>query len=491
MAEVCYNLFIIITFNRRTKFIMKKIISLFLCLAALFSVVSCDKGPEYPPVSVELNGGTLDLEITEETTLADVVNSVPTKSGSVFAGWYNDAAYQLHMIPGKVNTEHMKRGTAYAKWIDIPEVTTYNVRRDSTRITDSGIEKQHVDFVGISENYSVTDLRRAGYTSLKVKITLLVSEKDDGYQYLYLYNSSQCDTVTLSGFMAKLDKLGKYVFDVEDVGDEYMIAVLPFEHTPSTLDTSWKLHTLETIVPLSEMISDLYIRYDASGKDEDTWYNKELVVEVTPIGGPVKNNAEADDAELAAFIAQLKTTPEREGYIFAGWYSDDRFTDLLSPYYLTPAQKAKKTAYPKWIEDKGTVEYTVRAGEVTITDDGRDKQQLDIIRIESDFPVQDLVNAGYRYFTITLSMDVCEKNDGYQYVFIYSDPTSTGDGNLLADHKFDHGGSGVTGWSRETVTFTVYIDDLTDSIYIRYGASGEGDDTWYNKNVKVTITASK
>ena len=54
-----------------------------------------------------------------------------------------------------------------------------------------------------------------------------------------------------------------------------------------------------------------------------------------------------------------------------------------------------------------------------------------------------------------------------------------------------HGGSGVSGWSTETVTFTIYIDDLTDSIYIRYGASGEGDDTWYNKNVKVTITAVK
>lgn len=463
---------------------MKRIIFALLCFITLLCIVSCSS----EPVSVSLNGGSMDLVIDKKTKLETVASTTPTKDGYVFAGWYSDAGFADYIAPHNVTKQQKNQGTAYAKWIDVPKVKTYDVRREQVSITDSGRDKQQLDCVGLAADYNIVDLRRAGYTSFKITLTALISEKDDGYQYFFLYSSSQCAS---SGIDSVADFYDKYILG-EDKSDPDLLAAQRFDHGSTGIDTSSKLVTVEKVISLADLTNDVYIRYGASGKDDDTWYNEEITVKVTPIGGPVDDKVDDSiDPELADFIALVKTTPTREGYIFAGWYSDERFTDYINPYYLLDAQKQSKTAYPKWIEDKGSVEYTVRALQATITDDGRDEQQLDTVRIGADFPISDLIRAGYRYLTVKVYMEISEENDGYQYVFIYSNSTSTDEDGLLSEHKYDHGGSGVTGWSPMIFTSTVAIDDITDSLYLRYGASGDNEDTWYNKNVKVTITATK
>lgn len=469
---------------------MRKLILLITCIAALLCLASCSSKEKQPPISVSLNGGTMELTVDKDTKLEAIVNAKPTKAGYVFAGWYSDSAFSSYINPANITLEQQEKRTAYAKWIDVPTINTYTVRRESTMITDSGRDNQQLDCVGLSGDYSITDLKRAGYTSFKIKLTALICEVDDGYQYFFFYKNTQCNRSDSEG---ALDKLDKIVFGAEEDGDPNLLSAHRFDYGKTAVDTNWGLVTVESVIPLAEMETDLYIRYGASGKNDDTWHNKEVLVEVTPIGGPVDNSNKDDEAneELTAFLQLVNTIPEKEGYIFVGWYSDERYSDYINPYYVLPAQKEKRTAYAKWIEDKGSVEYNVRSERVTITDDGREHQQLDVVRIGSDFPVADLMQAGYRYFSIKISLDICEKNDGYQYIFLYNNPTSTTDKDLIGDHKFDHGGSGVDSWFTETITLNVSIDSLSDSIYIRYGASGEDEDSWYNENVKVTVTATK
>ena len=101
-----------------------------------------------------------------------------------------------------------------------------------------------------------------------------------------------------------------------------------------------------------------------------------------------------------------------------------------------------------------------------------------------------LKQQGYDKISISFKFDAYEKNDGYQYVFLY-DGTSESS-TLLYEQEFEH----VPGSQSSTVkTYSFYtiidLDDIsTNYIYIRYGASGSGSDTWYNSNLKINIVAS-
>jgi hypothetical protein len=88
---------------------------------------------------------------------------------------------------------------------------------------------------------------------------LNVSEKDDGYQWLFLYSSPIADK-------------------------KYKIAELKFEHSPK-LDTNWWVHKedelkFENISIDKFMNNEFVIRYDASGSGDDIWYNKDLCIQL-------------------------------------------------------------------------------------------------------------------------------------------------------------------------------------------------------------------
>lgn len=65
--------------------------------------------------------------------------------------------------------------------------------------------------------------------------------------------------------------------------------------------------------------------------------------------------------------------------------------------------------------------------------------------------------------------------------------------NLLFQEKFNAGKNRQNYWmSEDTETYTFSIDDLVTSsdrlkLYIYWGASGNLNDDWYNKNVKMQV----
>ena len=215
--------------------------------------------------------------------------------------------------------------------------------------------------------------------------------------------------------------------------------------------------------------------------------------------------------EKTRFIDIVNSTPTREGYEFAGWYSDSAFTDRIDPKAITKAQYSRGYAYAKWIT-VDTVSYNVRTDEASITDSGRENQTMDVVYLGSDFNFADLKNAGYGKVKITVKVDIAEIDDGYQYVFLYKDSNCASssanslmdlydkyvfgeeedDPSLLFGQQFDHYPEG-TDTSPKTYSFDAVIDvtNLKDNLYIRYGASGKGGDTWKCSNVVVTVTPVK
>lgn len=130
--------------------------------------------------------------------------------------------------------------------------------------------------------------------------------------------------------------------------------------------------------------------------------------------------------------------------------------------------------------------------EYTINDEGRMKNPYDNVKL-TDFGIDynSLKEEGVVTLQIKLTIQLKEVNDGYQHIFIY-DNAHTTDGKLLDEVEIEHGvGYKNTNWNYRTETFYVTVDDLNDDdpnwIYIRYGAHGNKDHDWMNRDVTMEI----
>jgi hypothetical protein len=132
----------------------------------------------------------------------------------------------------------------------------------------------------------------------------------------------------------------------------------------------------------------------------------------------------------------------------------------------------------------------IRSGEKTITDDGRFNNHYDPVLLSSSgYMVSNLIQKGLTHAHVVIEIDVKEVNDGYQYIFLYDNFLTTG--NELGSYQFEHGpGTKKTTYNLPeepyTFVFTVSLANLTNSFVIRYGASGNNDDDWKNKNIRVS-----
>lgn len=224
-------------------------------------------------------------------------------------------------------------------------------------------------------------------------------------------------------------------------------------------------------------------------------------------GGSI-DSAYADNADFEDIVASI---PEKEGYVFAGWYTDAAFTDYINPNAITEKQKDANRAFAKWITVPESCTYGVRKDETTVTDSGRANQKLDEVFIAKDYNTTDLLRAGYTSFELTVKYSACEVNDGNQFIMIYKDekcqqPANSSlsglfdkyiagedgeDPSLLYKHRFEHSGSANSEWKDYEFETTVPISAIGEKIYIRYGASGEGEDTWKNKDVILIVKPIK
>lgn len=258
---------------------MKKTVLLVLVLTMLLGVVACSE--ELGPPTIDLGGGYLDQNYINNSTLEDIVASIPTKEGYVFAGWYSDAYFTDYISPQGLTATQKDANRAFAKWIEVKESATYNVRESEATITDSGRINQRLDQISLDRDYNLLDLQRAGYKKLSVTITMDIREIDDGYQHIFLYKDENC----VKKDNSLLGLFDKYVTGdaVSEDKDPSCIYSYRHEHNPGEADVSWETLTFEASVQLSDLKDDLYIRYAGSGNDDDDWINKNVVVTVKPL----------------------------------------------------------------------------------------------------------------------------------------------------------------------------------------------------------------
>ena len=135
------------------------------------------------------------------------------------------------------------------------------VRTDTKKITDSGRFHQHMDVVDFNVfDINLNTKKQEGYKTISFYIQLNVREIDDGYQYLFLFNSPI-------------------------MSNDYLLSSLQFEHSRGKKDGNWWVHK-ENELKFEDVSIDKFknnefvIRYGASGDWADTWENKDLKIQL-------------------------------------------------------------------------------------------------------------------------------------------------------------------------------------------------------------------
>ena len=191
-----------------------------------------------------------------ETPVVEETSSIPYEDRPV----YNEQGEYISPVYRAMGTTNL-------------ETIHLNVRSYEATITDSGRVNQKMDIVYLDYNYA--GLEDLGYYWLDVKVTLTAREVNDGYQYLFLYNTTQCQSVGESF-------LENFVPSAGDGIKQGMLFKEQFELGAGYKQTSWEVRSFHFYVYVGNLIDNIYLRYGANGFLADTWVNKDIKVEVTP-----------------------------------------------------------------------------------------------------------------------------------------------------------------------------------------------------------------
>ncbi len=252
----------------------KQMLAAVLLLAMLvMCLAGCGK-----KVELFLDGGTLSESQMKDIKTA--IASIPVKEGYVFAGWYADAAFSKYVNPSEeLPQEILDGGVLYAKWI-ADGAKTYAVRNDGVTVTDSGKHNQQVDVVYLSDDRLPLDMRRAGFKELEIVVSMEYCELGNGEEVVYLYKNEDV-VIPKKSVIGWLDKtLFGEDEDPSLLHTHTIKSSDPAENADADAEAVWMTTVFTFRVELSDLEEDLYLRYDASAKNE--WSNRNVSVTVTP-----------------------------------------------------------------------------------------------------------------------------------------------------------------------------------------------------------------
>ncbi len=136
----------------------------------------------------------------------------------------------------------------------------------------------------------------------------------------------------------------------------------------------------------------------------------------------------------------------------------------------------------------------------TVTDDGLYGSEQQSTQEVLDLSALEHYMSEAFEFTFAITVNIEEKNDGYQELFLYNQEPSYDsksenwshamavlNGLVAESGKIDSGSKAYN----KTLTFTVSGEKCAKTMYIRYDAQGEKEDTWYRNNIEISISASR
>ncbi len=145
---------------------------------------------------------------------------------------------------------------------------------ENTTVTTIGDKGVFGLFHGSGRAYETLDLTNyTGYMSsdfiFTFHVTINLKEENDGYQEVLLYDNctknSDKDNIT--------EDQARTTYGLLDW--------VQLSHGPGTLDKTSYNHEFTFTISGDKVLEYLYIKYDASGKYEDTWHRNSILVELS------------------------------------------------------------------------------------------------------------------------------------------------------------------------------------------------------------------
>jgi hypothetical protein len=252
-------------------------------------------------------------------------------------------------------------------------------------------------------------------------IKMLMNELDSGYQEIWLYNDFNPNTISES-----YDDFRESVFNLGMID-----GVSTISYGGEIKSTSPGYEDIQFVVPGDRVAELMYLKYDANGKNDDDWELRGLVVEVNAIDAVTL----ADDQTEKTIV-------------------DDGVFGL----------------------------HSANTENVTF---------LDLSSIETQLTSENT-------FTILVELTMRQVNKGYQQMILYgNEPSRTNSDDIDEQEAIDNYGMITyvdfiySVYDLDTTLTTIYItfevtgDQLQDTMYLRYDAYGDYDDTWIVDTAKV------
>lgn len=165
--------------------------------------------------------------------------------------------------------------------------------------------------------------------------------------------------------------------------------------------------------------------------------------------------------------------------------------NYFNTYYNENMNSVKSTfIYSGQKYTKGALTKTelIYNGVLRITDDGRMKNPYVTINLKNLLGVYPttMINEGMSYITLVLSLSYKDINDGYRHLFLFPTASTANANAYIADYDFDDAGGLVKDWQPLFVEWIFPISDLSsEKLFLRFGASGSGDDDWEATKIEV------
>ena len=181
--------------------------------------------------------------------------------------------------------------------------------------------------------------------------------------------------------------------------------------------------------------------------------------------------------------------PQKADHVFVGWYLADGTTEIKANDKVRIYEDHK--VYAKWLKSKATIYqrddiHNPGVPDVRIDDDDAFWHE----EVNPGFNKEDLIKAGYSQLHIVVHFDLCEIDQGNQWMRLeaFYDKENT----VIKEWKYN---STPSGWTYYEESYTIPLDSsyTSDScaFYVGYDAWGNGNDDWWLGDTCYTVTALK
>ena len=327
-------------------------------------------------ISFESNGGTSISDIKQNFATEVVAPEAPAKNGYEFAGWHSDTSLTKKYTFTTIPAENI---TLYAKW----NLVTYNIKYNIEGGTNA---------LSNPSSYKITSDE-----------IIFKAPTKEGYDFVGWYSDSGCTnsiTKIASGSYGDIELFAKWTPKTYTV--IYHVPEGATHNNPVSFTAETDLHVLTSAKlkgytfggwfsdsgctqPVTSIAGGslknitLYAKFTVNSYN--VWLDGDEVAEHV-VSFDLNGAQGSVPAQTITSTATLKfvTPPERDGYIFGGWY--ERVSCTGAPYDFATLITKDMTLYAKWIKIEKASAISINGSE-SVKLNGRTEDMLVFVPLVS------------------------------------------------------------------------------------------------------------